>query len=144
MTPADRPPSSPATLYLRAATAGIRHHAKALTRTSDGNPPDRHHLDDLHAHIAALLRLLDHLVQVTRPEHPSAGQRLSAARDFLWAATAAVHDSYHRLPPADGSDDGGLPDGPPTVAICHRHLATGHLVRRTSTPTDLTRDHTPG
>ena len=34
-----------------------------------------------------------------------------------------------------------LPEGPPVLTICQRHLAAGHVIRRKTTPTDL-RPHT--
>ncbi|MEU6231420.1 DUF6238 family protein, partial [Streptomyces sp. NPDC047042] len=30
-----------------------------------------------------------------------------------------------------------LPEGPPVLTICQRHLAAGHVVRRKTTPSDL-------
>ncbi|MFE4664547.1 DUF6238 family protein [Streptomyces sp. NPDC056716] len=124
--------------YLRAATAGLRHHS----RTATGRPADRAHLDTLHAHLTALHRLLDQLAGQTRPPHPAAGRHLAAAHTRIWQATAALHDAFHTLPgdtgPA-GCDPTRLPDGPPVLTICHRHLATGHAVRLKTTPAD----HTP-
>ncbi|MFI1890235.1 DUF6238 family protein [Streptomyces jumonjinensis] len=127
--------------YLRAATAGLRHHS----HTSTDRPTDRAHLDTLHAHLTALHQLVDRLAERTRPPHPAAGRLLSAAHTRLWQAAAAVHDAFHTLPtstdtaPDADCDPGRLPEGPPILTICHRHLATGHAVRRKTTPAD----HTP-
>ncbi|WP_435598702.1 DUF6238 family protein [Streptomyces anulatus] len=128
--------------YLRAATAGIRHHTRTLT------PADRPNLDVLHAHLAALLRLLDQLADSTRPPHPSAGHHLATAHTRLWQATSEVHAAFHLLPStsvadteASGCHPERLPDGPPVLTICQRHLAAGHVVRRKTTPANL-RPHT--
>ncbi|MEU0844007.1 DUF6238 family protein [Streptomyces sp. NPDC005962] len=127
--------------YLRAATAGIRHHARGLDRPPPPEPVDRAHLDALHAHLDVLHRLLDHLATATRPPFPGAGRHLATARTGLWRATAAVHDAFHLLPP--GSAESAecrpepLPEGPPVLTICQRHLAAGHIARRKNTPTDL-------
>ncbi|MFD9069124.1 DUF6238 family protein [Streptomyces lasiicapitis] len=130
--------------YLRAASAGVRHHTRALTAEPATAPPaDRTHLDVLHAHLAALHRLLDHLHTATRPPHPAAGRHLATASTRLWQASAAVHDAFHLLPAAhETSTDAEchpeqLPEGPPVLTICQRHLAAGHMIRRTTTPTDL-------
>ncbi|MFF8918287.1 DUF6238 family protein [Streptomyces sp. NPDC015032] len=129
--------------YLRAATAGVRHHTHALGRSALPEPADRSHLDVLHAHLTALLRLVDQLAGAARPPHPGAGRHLASAHTRLWQATAAVHDAFHLLPStaADSSDcrPESLPEGPPFMTICQRHLATGHIVRRKTTPTDLDR-----
>ncbi|MFD8812526.1 DUF6238 family protein [Streptomyces sp. NPDC059627] len=132
--------------YLRAASAGIRHHARALA-LSDGAPPwpgDRLHLDVLHAHLTALLQLLDRLAEHTRPPHPAAGRHLATAHTRLWQATSEVHAAFHLLPgtPQADTKPGAchperLPEGPPVLTICQRHLAAGHAVRRKTTPTDL-------
>ncbi|MGW4204215.1 DUF6238 family protein [Streptomyces sp. NPDC004726] len=124
--------------YLRAATAGLRHHS----RTSTDRPADRAHLDTLHAHLTALHQLLDRLAEKTRSPHPAAGRHLAAAHTRIWQAGAAVHDAFHTLPGAASGadcDPHRLPEGPPVLTICHRHLATGHAVRRKTTPAD----HTP-
>lgn len=136
--------------YLRAASAGIRHHARTLA-PSDGDPPrpgDRLHLDVLHAHLTALLHLLDRLADRTRPPHPSAGRHLATAHTRLWQAISEVHAAFHLLPgtPQADAEPGTchperLPEGPPVLTICQRHLAAGHVVRRKTTPTDL-RPHT--
>lgn len=136
--------------YLRAASAGIRHHARALA-PSDTDPPepaDRAHLDVLHAHLAALLQLLDRLADTARPPHPAAGRHLATAHTRLWQATSEVHAAFHLLPGAPGEgvetaacEPARLPEGPPVLTICQRHLAAGHVVRRKTTPTDL-RPHT--
>ncbi|WP_217550043.1 DUF6238 family protein [Streptomyces sp. GbtcB6] len=131
--------------YLRAASAGIRHHARTLTPRSEpvSSPTDRVHLDVLHAHLTALHQLLDQLVETSRPPHPAAGRHLATAHTRLFQAAAAVHDAYHLLPVADGppADTGCHPerlsDGPPVLTICRRHLAAGHIVRRKTTPSDL-------
>ncbi|GAA4782016.1 DUF6238 family protein [Streptomyces ziwulingensis] len=136
--------------YLRAASAGVRHHAQSLT-PSDADPPrpvDRPHLDVLHAHLTALLQLLDRLADRTRPPHPAAGRHLATAHTRLWQATTEVHAAFHLLPgtPQADAEPGAcrperLPEGPLVLTICQRHLAAGHVVRRKTTPTDL-RPHT--
>jgi Family of unknown function (DUF6238) len=133
--------------YLRAATAGIRHHTRSLTaraRTTLPPPADRIHLDVLHAHLTALHQLLGQLAESTRPPHPAAGRHLAAAHTRLWQATAAVHDAFHTLPTTQHDDAANeechperLPEGPPVLTICQRHLASSHTIRRTTTPTDL-------
>ena len=133
--------------YLRAASAGVRHHSRALARSAPACPApvDRVHLDVLHAHLTALHQLLDQLADSTRPPHPAAGRHLAAAHTRLWQATAAVHDAFHLLPAsADATEchPERLPEGPPVLTICQRHLAAGHIVRRKTTPTDLNRTHT--
>ncbi|CAO0837226.1 hypothetical protein SMICM17S_13086 [Streptomyces microflavus] len=86
--------------YLRAATAGVRHHTRALTpsETKPRKPADRPNLDVLHAHLAALLQLLDRLADSTRPPHPAAGRHLATAHTRLWQATSEVHAAFHLLP----------------------------------------------
>ncbi|SBT93376.1 hypothetical protein GA0115233_106254 [Streptomyces sp. DI166] len=129
--------------YLRAASAGIRHHARALAARADhpATAADRAHLDVLHAHLTALHQLLDQLDETTRSPHPAAGRQLATAHTRLWQATAAVHDAFHLLPVADEAGTEchpeRLPEGPPVLTICQRHLAAGHVVRRKTTPTDL-------
>jgi Family of unknown function (DUF6238) len=135
--------------YLRAATAGLRHHARTAgldtSGPATGNPADRRHLDALHTHLVALHQVLDALTDTTYPPHPAAGRHLATARTRIWQATAAVHDAFHALPstgdhtsaaPECRPDD--LPEGPPFLTICQRHLATTHQVRRKTTPNDLT------
>ncbi|MET9812384.1 DUF6238 family protein [Streptomyces sp. NPDC006355] len=129
--------------YLRAATAGLRHHTRA--HTSHGAPADRLHLDTLHAHLTAAHQLLDQLTDSTRPPHPAAGRHLAAAHLRLWQATAAVHDAFHAVPADDGEGSAAeecrperLPQGPLVLTICQRHLAASHAIRRKTTPTDLT------
>lgn len=136
--------------YLRAASAGVRHHTRALS-PSDANPPrptDRQHLDVLHAHLAALLQLLDHLAETARPPHPAAGRHLATAHTRLWQATSEIHAAFHLLPGTIAAEaepsachPERLPEGPPVLTICQRHLAAGHVIRRKTTPTDL-RPHT--
>ncbi|MEU1149401.1 DUF6238 family protein [Streptomyces sp. NPDC005863] len=134
--------------YLRAASAGVRHHTRALATetTSAPVPADRTHLNVLHAHLVALHHLLDQLQTATRPPHPAAGRHLATAGTRLWQAGAAVHDAFHLLPThhAASADEEEchperLPEGPPVLTICQRHLAAGHHIRRTTTPTDLNR-----
>ncbi|MFD4476446.1 DUF6238 family protein [Streptomyces sp. NPDC058471] len=134
--------------YLRAASAGVRHHTRALSPRgqADPDPADRAHLDVLHSHLIALHQLLDRLSASTRPPHPAAGRHLATAGTQLWQASVAVHDAFHLIPPVhEPSVDEAechperLPEGPPVLTICQRHLAAGHLVRRTTTPSDLTR-----
>ncbi|MEU9189214.1 DUF6238 family protein [Streptomyces sp. NPDC048484] len=145
-----RTPPDDAHPYLRAASAGVRHHTRALT-PSAANPPrpgDRLHLDVLHAHLAALLQLLDRLADSTRPPHPAAGRHLATAHTHLWQATSEVHAAFHLLPGNTVADAEAstchpeqLPEGPPVLTICQRHLAAGHSIRRKTTPADL-RPHT--
>ncbi|MEU6192342.1 DUF6238 family protein [Streptomyces sp. NPDC047061] len=131
--------------YLRAASAGIRHHARTLTprREPVSSSADRVHLDVLHAHLTALHQLLDQLAETSRPPHPAAGRHLATAHSRLFQAAAAVHDAYHLLPAADETPTDTecppeqLPAGPPVLTICRRHLAAGHVVRRKTTPSDL-------
>ncbi|WP_069628732.1 DUF6238 family protein [Streptomyces niveus] len=129
--------------YLRAATAGIRHHTRALERAVPPQPVGRVHLDVLHAHLTALHRLLDRITESTQPPHPAAGRQLATAHARLWQATTAVHDAFHLLPHNTGTlessecDPERLPEGPPVLTICQRHLAAGHAIRRKATPTDL-------
>ncbi|MCA1223234.1 DUF6238 family protein [Streptomyces sp. 8L] len=143
------PPSRPDDThpYLRAASAGVRHHTRALA-PSDTNPPrpaDRVHLDVLHAHLTVLHQLLDRLAETTRPPHPAAGRHLATAHTRLWQATSEVHSAFHLLP-CDGESTAcrpeQLPEGPPVLTICQRHLAAGHVVRRKTTPSDLAAPHT--
>ncbi|MFD4786504.1 DUF6238 family protein [Streptomyces sp. NPDC058459] len=136
--------------YLRAASAGVRHHTRAL-RPPDAllpRPADRQHLDVLHGHLTALLHLLDRLAEGTRPPHPAAGRLLATAHTRLWQATSDVHNAFHLLPAGTAADaetsacrPDRLPEGPPVLTICQRHLAAGHVVRRKTTPSDL-RPHT--
>ncbi|MGW4345316.1 DUF6238 family protein [Streptomyces sp. NPDC004690] len=147
------PPSAPgdAHPYLRAASAGVRHHTRALapSNATAPDPADRPHLDVLHAHLTALHQLLDHLAETTRPPHPAAGRRLATAHTHLWQAAAEVHAAFHLLPSPTSADSSTpsechperLPEGPPVLTICQRHLAAGHMIRRKTTPTDL-RTHT--
>ncbi|MFE4055229.1 DUF6238 family protein [Streptomyces sp. NPDC059096] len=125
--------------YLRAASAGIRRHTRSVQ--TDSPVVDRVHLDALHAHLTALHQLLDQLAGTARPAHPGAGRNLATARTRLWQTTAAVHDAFHLLagtpPQAAECHPERLPEGPPVLTICQRHLAAGHITRRTTTPTDL-------
>ncbi|MEU6243975.1 DUF6238 family protein [Streptomyces sp. NPDC047024] len=137
--------------YLRAASAGIRHHTRVLARADEVSPApgDRPHLDVLHAHLTALHLLVDRLAESTRPPRPAAGRHLASARTHLWQAATEVHAAFHLLPGAPATDAAGasacqparLPQGPTVLTICQRHLAAGHSVRRKTTPTDL-RPHT--
>ncbi|MFG2488031.1 DUF6238 family protein [Streptomyces virginiae] len=148
MSPDDRRdalPTSDAHPYLRAATAGLRHHTRTLTaQTSAGantHPADRPHLDTLHAHLTTLHRLLDQIAERTRPECPASGRHLATAHARLWQAADAVHAAFHLLPAtASGSGDcqpEQLPQGPHMLTICQRHLAASHAVRRKTTAADL-------
>lgn len=119
--------------YLRAATAGIRHHTRALT---NGTPADRRHLDNLHEHVTRLHLLLDQIADAVRPEHPAAGRHLATAHLRLWQATVSLHHAFHTLPAAPACTPDRLPDGPLVLTICQRHLASGHAVRRKTTPAD--------
>ncbi|MCZ4101296.1 hypothetical protein G3I60_39985 [Streptomyces sp. SID13666] len=137
--------------YLRAASAGVRHHTRALAHTAatPATSVDRVHLDVLHAHLTALHHLLDQLAGTTRPRHPAAGRHLTTAHTRLWQATAEIHSAFHLLPNLSTAQGAGasecrpdrLPEGPPVLTICQRHLAAGHSIRRKTTPTDL-RPHT--
>ncbi|MCL6737737.1 DUF6238 family protein [Streptomyces neyagawaensis] len=128
--------------YLRAATAGLRHHTRA--HTAGGGTADRLHLDTLHAHLTAAHHLLEQLMDTTRPPYPAAGRHLAAAHLRLWQATAAVHEAFHTLPSGEKDrvsteecQPERLPDGPLVLTICQRHLAASHAIRRKTTPTDL-------
>ncbi|MFG2996586.1 DUF6238 family protein [Streptomyces sp. NPDC048340] len=131
--------------YLRAATAGIRHHTRGLAPQADRPRPmtaaDRAHLDALHAHLTTLHQLLDQLTGATRTTSPAAGRHLATAHTRLWQASAEVHDAFHTLPPDSASTSAECRpdrlDGPPVLTICHRHLAAGHAIRRKTTPADL-------
>ncbi|MFD3522267.1 DUF6238 family protein [Streptomyces sp. NPDC058653] len=123
--------------YLRAATSGIRHHTRAQERAVPSQPVGRAHLDVLHAHLTALHRLLNQLAETTRPPHPAAGRQLATAHTRLWQATTAVHDAFHLLPHNTECHPERLPEGPPVLTICQRHLAAGHTIRRKITPADL-------
>ncbi|MEN8654403.1 DUF6238 family protein [Streptomyces sp. 21So2-11] len=135
--------------YLRAASAGVRHHTRAQATTARTAPADRVHLDVLHAHLTALHQLLDQLAETTRPPHPAAGRHLSSAHTRLWQATTEIHSAFHLLPSNTSTESAEasechperLPAGPPVLTICQRHLAAGHIIRRKTTPTDL-RAHT--
>ncbi|MFF4867242.1 DUF6238 family protein [Streptomyces sp. NPDC001231] len=131
--------------YLRAATAGVRHHTRAMRRSPQPESLDRAHLDTLHAHLTELHRLLDQLAEAARPPRPSAGRHLATAHTRLWQATTEIHTAFHLLPAvsADSAEchPEQLPKGPPVLTICQRHLAAGHMVRRKTTPTDLIRPH---
>ncbi|MFD4994654.1 DUF6238 family protein [Streptomyces buecherae] len=141
-----RPRADDAHPYLRAANAGVRHHTRTLSTPAPPRPADRAHLDVLHAHLTAVHHLLDHLAETTRPPHPAAGRHLATAHTRLWQATSEVHAAFHLLPsttPTQASEcqPERLPEGPPVLTICQRHLTAGHIVRRKTTPTDL-RAHT--
>ncbi|WP_225847272.1 DUF6238 family protein [Streptomyces sp. HPF1205] len=133
--------------YLRAASAGLHRHTTTSRLHVDrhtGAAADRPHLDLLHAHLIACHQLTDQLADGTRPFSPAAGRHLAAARTRLWQAAAAVHDAFHTLPltdpvatPEECRPEQRLVEGPPFVTICQRHLAAGHTVRRTTTPTDI-------
>ncbi|MEV7955274.1 DUF6238 family protein [Streptomyces sp. NPDC088141] len=128
--------------YLRAATAGIRHHARPLATAQEPAPAERPHLDALHAHLTALHQLLDHLAETTRPPYPATGHHLALAHTRIWQAAAAVHDGFHTLPLPEESSGGcrpdQLPEGPPVLTVCQRHVAAGHTIRRKTTARDLT------
>ncbi|MFE9725971.1 DUF6238 family protein [Streptomyces sp. NPDC005794] len=136
-------PAHEAQPYLRAATAGIRHHARSLP-TQD-RAADRVHLDVLHAHLTTLHQLLNQLADTTRPQNPAAGRHLATARTRLWQAATETHAAFHQLPITTANSTEcrpeQLPEGPTVLTICQRHLAAGHIIRRKTTPTDL-RAHT--
>ncbi|GGL34529.1 hypothetical protein GCM10010095_19790 [Streptomyces anthocyanicus] len=143
MTPNRSPATHP---YLRAATAGVRHHTRAQDRAPLAQSVDRAHLDVLHAHLTELHRLLDQLAEAARPPYPGAGRHLATAHTRLWQASAEIHAAFHLLPTASANSTEcrpeQLPEGPPVLTICQRHLAAGHMIRRKTTPTDLNRPHT--
>ncbi|MER5567178.1 DUF6238 family protein [Streptomyces goshikiensis] len=139
MTNPAHTPADDAHPYLRAATAGIRHHTRQAARTS--TPADRAHLDVLHGHLTGLHLLLDRLADTARPRHPAAGRHLASAHLRLWQAATSVHDAFHTLPTehsTSGTDcrPDRLPEGPPVLTICQRQLASGHAIRRKTTPAD--------
>ncbi|MFE1895197.1 DUF6238 family protein, partial [Streptomyces yangpuensis] len=101
-----------------------------------GPAPPRRHLDNLHEHVTRLHLLLDQLAETVRPEHPTSGRHLATAHLRLWQATASLHDAFHTLPAAPACTPDRLPDGPLVLTICQRHLASGHAVRRKTTPAD--------
>ncbi|MGW6393120.1 DUF6238 family protein [Streptomyces sp. NPDC055103] len=119
--------------YLRAATAGIRHHTHAVT---PGARADRRHLDNLHEHLTRLHLLIDQVADTVRPEHPTAGRHLATAHLRLWQAANSLHDAFHTLPTAPDCTPDRLPDGPLVLTICQRHIASGHAIRRKTTPAD--------
>lgn len=132
--------------YLRAATAGLRHHTRSLASRPSGSPPsaaDRVHLDVLHAHVTALHRMLDQLSETVRPPHPASGRHLTDAHTRLWQAASEIHAAFHLLP--SPRDDGREcrperpPEGPPMLTVCQRHVAASHAIRRKTTPADHTR-----
>ncbi|MFF0740580.1 DUF6238 family protein [Streptomyces sp. NPDC004111] len=134
--------------YLRAATAGLRHHTTAIGARAPLTPRsvDRVHLDTLHSHLTALHRLLDQLTDSARPRHPAAGAHLATAHTRLWQAATAAHDAFHTLPHDAVSTPGAavtecrpdrLPDGSPVLTICQRHVSSGHAIRRKTTARDL-------
>ncbi|MDJ0464684.1 DUF6238 family protein [Streptomyces sp. H27-C3] len=137
--------------YLRAASAGVRHHTRALVQpgAAPAKPVDRVHLDVLHAHLTALHQLLDRLAETARPPHPAAGRHLTTAHTRLWQATTEIHSAFHLLPSHTAPESTQtnechperLPEGPPVLTICQRHLTAGHVIRHKTTPTDL-RSHT--
>ncbi|AWZ08023.1 MULTISPECIES: DUF6238 family protein [unclassified Streptomyces] len=126
--------------YLRAATAGIRHHTRQAAWST--TTADRVHLDVLHSHLTGLHLLMDRLADTTRPQHPAAGRHLDSAHLRLWQAATSLHDAFHTLPAAErtGADPvcrpDALPEGPPVLTICQRQLASGHAIRRKTTPAD--------
>ncbi|MFH9612843.1 DUF6238 family protein [Streptomyces pratensis] len=136
-------PAHEAQPYLRAATAGIRHHARSLP--AQDRAADRVHLDVLHAHLTTLHQLLDQLADTTRPQNPAAGRYLATARTRLWQAATETHAAFHQLPTTTAASTECRPEqlseGPAVLTICQRHLAAGHIIRRKTTPTDL-RAHT--
>lgn len=136
------PPHDDAHPYLRASTAGVRHHARALNRAPT-KPVDRIHLDALHSHLTSLHPLLDQLAETTRPAHPAAGKHLASAHNRLWQAATEIHTAFHLLPSTAADSTGcrpdRLPEGPPVLTICQRHLTTGHIIRLKTTPADLNR-----
>ncbi|MBT2409364.1 hypothetical protein J7I94_02105 [Streptomyces sp. ISL-12] len=139
------PPPGDAHPYLRAATAGVRHHTRGLHHASQPEPVDRNHLDVLHAHLTEVHHFIAQCSEATRPPLPAAGRHLAEAHARLWLAMAAIHSAFHLLPTASGEvtecRPGRLLEQPPVLTICQRHLAAGRAVRRKTTPTDLNRPH---
>lgn len=132
--------------YLRAATAGLRHHTRSLTGPPSAPAPsstDRVHLDALHTHVTALHRMLDQLSETVRPPHPAAGRHLTDAHTRLWQAASEIHAAFHLLPsarePGKECRPERLPEGPPMLTICQRHVAASHAIRRRTTPADHAR-----
>jgi hypothetical protein len=130
--------------YLRAANAGLRHHARQFSSDGSGISPvaDRAHLDLLHAHLIACHQLAEQLADATHPQSPAAGRALTAVGTRLWQAAAALHDAFHTLPLADATTrprncPPGRLDGPPFVTICRRHLSAVHAVRRKATASQV-------
>ncbi|MFD9793333.1 DUF6238 family protein [Streptomyces sp. NPDC059070] len=136
-------PGGDAYPFLRAATTAVRHHTRAQPDpdTTTAPPADRLHLDTLHAHLTALHLLVDRLAEATRPERPAATRNLATAHARLWQAADAVHEAFHLLPaPESGAGEcrpERLPEGPPVLTICQRHLAASHAVRRKTTTATL-------
>ncbi|MGW2404063.1 DUF6238 family protein [Streptomyces sp. NPDC001739] len=151
MTPTNCSTAEPLA-YLRAATAGLRHHARTTAPEASSSPlPDpasRAQLDALHIHLTTLLALLDQLAVTTRRHQPGEGGHLAAARTRVWQATEHLHDAFHAAPPTTGTAPGSercrpdktLESGPPYLTICQRHLVTTIQVRRQTTPAEL---HSP-
>ncbi|TDC72610.1 DUF6238 family protein [Streptomyces hainanensis] len=136
--------SSEPVAYLRAATAGIRHHIRQAAALI--GPAGRHELDTLHAHLAVLHRLFDELVARSVAEAPAEGAHLQAARIRVWQAAALTHDAFHAAPPATPGqlpiaghcqDLGCEAPAGTLLTICQRHLASGATVRLRTTPADL-------
>ncbi|MFJ4338626.1 DUF6238 family protein [Streptomyces sp. NPDC088915] len=126
--------------YLRAATAGLRHHTRAQSAIDEPTASNRVHLDALHAHLTALHRLMDQAADQTRPERPAAGRHLATAHARLWQAADSVHAAFHLVPAATDDEKcqpDRLPEGPPFLTICQRHLAAVHAIRRKTTAADL-------
>lgn len=163
MAPTPTHPASiaPDLAYLRAATAGLRHHTRQTAARTEPDPVTRAELDALHAHLATLHALASRIAARARdagtPAHTS---QLIAARTRLWQAAACLHAAFHTTPhpgaatpeprgepcPAAGTGTGTgeeetasqeLPPGPPWLTICQRHLVTATAVRRQTTPADL-------
>ncbi|MFF4285658.1 DUF6238 family protein [Streptomyces sp. NPDC001633] len=152
MTPPTDPTPNEPLAYLRAATAGLRHHTRTTvpeaSPTVVPDPASRAQIDALHIHLTTLHALLDQLAVTTRRSQPGEGGHLAAARTRVWQATEHLHDAFHTAPSAIGTAPGFercrpekvLESGPPFLTICQRHLVTTVQVRRQTTPTEL---HSP-
>ncbi|MFE2011124.1 DUF6238 family protein [Streptomyces sp. NPDC059491] len=126
--------------YLRAATAGLRHHSRAQGAIDEPSASSRAHLDALHAHLTTLHRLVDQVADQTRPERPAACRHLATAHARLWQVADSVHAAFHLVPAATEDEKcqpDRLPEGPPFLTICQRHLAAVHAIRRKTTAADL-------
>ncbi len=138
-------PPAPTAAYLRAATAGLRHHRRHGTTLAGA--PARAELDPLHAHLVTLHTLVDQLVERARADGtPAHTAHLIATRTRLWQAAVHLHDAFHTarrpgssLPDEDCPVQSGtsLLDPPAVLTLCQRHQSASTTVRRQTTPADL-------